>query len=247
MNRMIRAAASAALLVSGLGSVGCVNTGTTGGGCSSGGCGGSGIGGGGIGGARGEGHGPIGDCWRKFNDPCYPDRYEYAARQAVIAPFAQQVVNGHVLNQTIFNYYFELNKDVLTTAGMEKLASLSRTRPAPDAKLYLQTARDLPTDTDPAKIPDLRTDLDARRAVAIRKYLASQPSFAPVAWDMELIDPVVPGLATNFGEFAYRGSIQGYKGNVSGGGTGVLGTGSGGASGGYGPPAAGGTTGGGPR
>ena len=47
------------------------------------------------------------------------------------------------------NYYFEFGTDVLTPAGMEKLLSLTRVRPAPDPKLYIQTARDLPANLDP--------------------------------------------------------------------------------------------------
>src|SRR5262245_49955435 len=108
MNRMIRAAAAAAILTSGLGSIGCVSTGS----CGSGSCGGGALGGH-RGAARGEGHGALGDCYRNFIDPCYPERYEHAARQAVLAPFAQQVHNGHVLNQTIWNYYFEAGSDKL--------------------------------------------------------------------------------------------------------------------------------------
>src|SRR5262245_48496279 len=114
MNRMIRAATAAALLISGLGSLGCVHTkgcGTDG--CGTGGCG---TGNGTDGGAR---------C-RNYIDPCYPQRYEYAARQAVLQPFGQQVHNGYVMNQTIWNYYFEAGTDKLTAAGAEKLDSLAR-------------------------------------------------------------------------------------------------------------------------
>src|SRR5439155_11766631 len=85
MNRMIRAALAAAILTGGLGSIGCVHTG------GSGGCG-----------SAGGGDRDAGDCLRNFIDPCYPERYQHAARGAVVAPFAQQVYNGHVLNQTIW-------------------------------------------------------------------------------------------------------------------------------------------------
>ena len=47
-------------------------------------------------------------------DPCYPERYNYhgpAGGQAALAP---QVQNGHVLDQTIWNYYFEPGTDKLT-------------------------------------------------------------------------------------------------------------------------------------
>jgi hypothetical protein len=247
MKRMIRAAASAAILFGGFGSVGCVTTG----------------GGGSRVADRGEGHGPIGDTWRNAVDPCYPERYNYAARGAVIAPFAQQIHNGTVLNQTVFNYYFEFNSDALTLGGQEKLISLARTRPAPDPKLFLQSARDLPANTDLARLPDARADLDARRAATIQRFLAAQPAFGgPVNYTIEVIDAPTPGIASTFATQAYNGSLQGYRGGVSGGGTGVLGTGGGAGGGGgaitappastgggtfgssgYGNPAPGGTTG----
>ncbi len=68
MTRFIRAASAAAILTSGLCSLGCVTGG-------------------------GKTHG---DAYRNAVDPCYPERYNHAARQAVLAPFAQQVHNGHV-------------------------------------------------------------------------------------------------------------------------------------------------------
>lgn len=230
MNRMIRAAAAAAMLTGGLGSVGCVHTGRA-----------------------GDGHGPVGDCYRNLVDPCYPERYNYAARQAVIYPFAQQAYNGHVLNQTIWNYYFEAGTDRLTPAGVEKLDSLSRVRPGPDPRLYIQTARDLPTNADPARNSEVRADLDAKRAAAIQKYMGNQPAFGgPVAWEVFVHDPTVPGIYSPFAEYAWRGSLLQYRGNVSGGGTGVLGTGGGagtliapggagavGPGGGFGGPATG--------
>ena len=206
MKRMMRAAAAAAILTSGLGSIGCVSTG---------------------GGARGEGHGPIGDHWRNAADPCYPERYNHAARQAVIAPFAQQVHNGHALNQTVWNYYFEAGTDKLTSAGMEKLDSIARTRPG-DAKLYIQASRDLSLTADNAgKIADLRTDLDVKRAVAIQKYMGTQPAIGgAVAYEVYVHDAPTPGINAEMAAGAYRGSILGYQGGISGAaGIGALGTG----------------------
>lgn len=191
MFRFIRAATAAAILTSGLCSVGCVTTGSD--------------------------KPTLGDRWRNAVDPCYPERYNHAARQAVIAPFAQQVHNGHVLNQTIYTYYFESGTDKLTSAGMEKLDSLARTRPSPDPKIYLQTARDFPAGTDAEKLPQLRSDLDNKRADAIRKYLAAQPAFAPIAYEIYVHDTVTPGIYSEFAGSAYRGSAQGYVGGITGG------------------------------
>jgi hypothetical protein len=219
MNRMIRAAAAAAILTSGLGSVGCVGTGS----CGSGGCGPGGA----LRGNRDEGHGPIGDLWRNFVDPCNPERYNYAARQAVLYPFGQQVQNGHFLNQTIWNYYFETGTDKLTPAGFEKLDSLARTRPAPDPKLYIQAAVDLAvTDANAAKINDMRAELDVKRAAAIQKYLATVPAVAPVAYEVYVHNAPVPSIIADAPAGAYRASLQGYRGGITGAaGIGALGTG----------------------
>jgi hypothetical protein len=205
MNRMIHAACAAAILTSGLGSIGCVHTGGT----------------------RDDGHGPLGDCYRNAVDPCYPERYLHAARQATVYPFAQQVYNGHVLNQTIWNYYFEAGSDKLTPAGIEKLESIVRTRPGPDPRLYIQTARDIPATADPAKVPDVRADLDTRRAATLQRFLAAQPAFGPVPpYEIFVHDAPVPGINSEMAGNAYRSSIRGYRGAITGAaGIGALGTG----------------------
>ena len=62
----------------------------------------------------------------------------------MLAPFAAQVNNGQVLNQTVWNWYFETGTDKLTPAGRTKLDSIAQTRPQPDGReLYLQAARDV--------------------------------------------------------------------------------------------------------
>ena len=204
MNRMIRAAAAAAILTSGLGSIGCVSTGN-----------------------GPNGNATIGDRWRNAVDPCYPERYNHAARQAVIYPFAQQVHNGHVLNQTIWNYYFEAGTDKLTAGGMEKLNSLARTRPAPDPKLYIQAAVDVQlTDANAGTINDLRAELDTRRAAAIQKYLATVPAVAPVAYEVYVHNAPVPGINGEAAAGAWRASLGGYRGGITGAaGIGALSTG----------------------
>ncbi len=197
MTRFIRAATAAAILTSGLCSVGCVGTGNA-----------------------ANGHQSVGDHARTYHDPCYPERYNHAARQATLAPFAQQVHNGHVLNQTIFTYYFETGTDKLTSAGREKLDSIARTRPAPDPKLYIQAAtRDIPvTDANAAKILELRSELDVKRAAAIQKYLATVPTYAPVSYEVYVHNPETPGISSEFAGSAYRSSASGSTGNVTGGG-----------------------------
>ncbi|MBI1913408.1 MAG: hypothetical protein HYS12_01415 [Planctomycetes bacterium] len=112
---------------------------------------------------------------RDLVDPCYPERYEYQARAEANGAFAPQVSNGHLLDQTIWNYHFEAGTDRLTPGGLEHLAYLARRRPAAAPVIYLQTAHDLTYNPD--NPPDLvvkRDELDAKRAVAIKRYLAAQ-------------------------------------------------------------------------
>ncbi len=194
MTKMIRAACAATVLAGGLCSIGC-RSGTS-----------------------------LGDSYRNAVDPCYPERYNHAARQATLAPFAQQVHNGHVLNQTVFTYFFETGTDKLTPAGTEKLDSIARTRPAPDPRIYIQAAMDIAvTDANAAKVVELRSDLDAKRAVAIQKYLATVPTFAPVNYEIYVHNPATPGINAAFASSAYRNSAQGYSGSRSGSGSGTTG------------------------
>ena len=74
--------------------------------------------------------------YRDLVDPCYPERYNYQARQEVVASYTPQVQNGHVLDQTVWNYDFEAGTDRLTGGGLEHLAYLARRRPQPDPVVY---------------------------------------------------------------------------------------------------------------
>ena len=49
-----------------------------------------------------NGHHGHWDCY----DHCYPQRYWASSQRAVNAAFAPQVLNGHVLDQTIWNHDF---------------------------------------------------------------------------------------------------------------------------------------------
>src|SRR5262249_29956202 len=59
--------------------------------------------------------------YKDLVDPCYPQRYWFSSRQLVREHFAPQVNNGHILDQTVWNYHFEPGKAVLTPGGMEHL------------------------------------------------------------------------------------------------------------------------------
>jgi hypothetical protein len=135
-------------------------------------------------------------------DPCYPDRYNYAARQEVYASFGPQAENGHILDQTVWNYHFEYDEknrigtDRLTPGGMEHLAYLARRRPCPDTKIYLQTAQDILYDPAfPEKFAEARSDLDSRRIQAIQKYLTAQTAGRPLAFEVCVHDPAEVGMS----------------------------------------------------
>ena len=179
-------------------------------------------------------------CYRNLVDPCWPERYNAVARQSVVETFAGQVGNGHVLNQTVWNYHFETGTDKLTPGGLERLAYLTRVRPAPDPKLFLQTAHDIPAynPAGPEKYEQARADLDAKRRVAVLKFLGAETAGRPVPFIVDVIDAPVPGLAAPPAAtiiqkhyLNFQGMLSGFGGNISGGsssGGGGGGTGTGG-------------------
>src|SRR5262249_57099373 len=81
--------------------------------------------------------------YRDLVDPCYPVRYNYMARKEVNDAFAPQVQNGQVLDQTVWNYFFELGSDRLNPLGLDRLAYIARRPPPPHCNVFLQTAPDV--------------------------------------------------------------------------------------------------------
>lgn len=160
-------------------------------------------------------------------DPCWPERYNAQARASTLAPFAAQVNNGHVLEQTVWNWHFDTSSDTLNPAGQAKLDAIAQARPQPDGKIYLQVARDVPAygagglDTVGAR----RDELTAKRAETIRKYMAAQPALQPVAYEVFVIDAQVPGMPAEFSARGYRGQSTGYVGGLRTGGANVQATG----------------------
>jgi hypothetical protein len=182
-------------------------------------------------------------------DPCYPERYNFQARKEVVASYSPQIQNGHVLDQTVWNYDFEAGTDKLTGGGLEHLAYMARRRPAPDTTVYLQTAQDVAYDL--AKPDDLgakRQDVDTKRIVAIQKFLNAQTGGRRGEFTVLIHDPSEVGVTGEWASGEYiqelgrvRGGLQtGGGGSVSGG-AGASGGASGGAgansgSGAGGPP-----------
>jgi hypothetical protein len=195
------------------------------------------------------------ECYHNIVDPCYPERYNYAARQELKEALGAQVYNGHVLEQTIWNHDFEAGTDRLTPGGMDHLAYLARRRPAVDPVIYLQTAQDVAYDqgdaTKPAKpntdkFIESRNDLNSRRTKSIEAYLAAQTSGRDVKFEVKVHDPPEVGIAATYaGQSAARmnGSAEGTR-QTGGGGQGIIGLAVGPAAGlgggGLGAPPAGG-------
>jgi hypothetical protein len=129
-------------------------------------------------------------------DPCYPERYEFAARQEVKGAFAPQVNNGHILDQTVWNYSFEPGSATLTPGGQQQLAYLARRRPCPDTTIYLQVAEDIAYDpAHPDQLVELRAALDAKRIQAIQDYLTAQTAGRDLVFTVVRHDPAEPGMS----------------------------------------------------
>lgn len=224
MSRYTRAAAAALLMIGGLGSVGCVTTGKGG-----------------------------GERYRNAVDTSWPYNYNHAAQQAALAPFAQQAANGHFQERTLWNWYFEPGSDRIDSAGKAKLDAMSRNNT--DNKIYLQHAGDLPLTPDNAdKVVALRHELTAKRAAAVRQYLATKPGTPE--YDISVHNAPTPYIYAPFTTNSFRGQLRFYVGSiqggqssaapslssgssVSGGGTGGGGGPAGGAGGGMAPTPAG--------
>jgi hypothetical protein len=132
--------------------------------------------------------------YQKCVDPCWPERYAATARQEVVAAFAPQVQNGHMLDQTMYNSAFETSGDRLTAGGMDQLDTMLRRRPTPDPRIFLATARDLNYDpANPDALVKAREDLDNRRVAAIQKYVAAQTAGRPMNFEVVVHDPMPVG------------------------------------------------------
>jgi len=132
-------------------------------------------------------------CYRNWVDVSYPERYEYESREIVAGAISTQVENGHVLDQTIWNVYFDPGTDRLTPAGIRDLQYLARRRPAPDTVVYLQTATDLPIDPDhPEAMVEPHVKLDVARQKAVERFMLAMTG-SP--WTVVVNNPAVPSLS----------------------------------------------------
>jgi hypothetical protein len=141
-------------------------------------------------------------CYREIVDPCWPERYNAMARMSVNEANNAQAYNGHVLDQTIWNWYFEHDPktgaptDRLNPAGIEHLKYITRHRPHADCHVYLATAQDLPglATLPPEVVLEARADLNSRRIAAVQRFLIAQTN-GQSGYTIEIHDPAEVGLA----------------------------------------------------
>ncbi len=178
-------------------------------------------------------------------DPCYPQRYEAVVRHEVNEGMAPQMVNGHVLDQTLWDEHFEAGTDKLTPGGLEHLKYIARRRPHADPVVYLQAAQDVIY--DPAH-PDLyvraRAELTAKRAQAIQVFLGAYTAGAPQEFHVEVHDPGAIGQSSLGVTRSVLLMHNSYQGALQTGGGGSSGGSSGGSVSGGGGVSSGGTAGG---
>lgn len=170
----------------------------------------------------------VGCSARNWKDPCWPERYNHQARKSVVDAFAPQVQNGHVLDQTVWNYMFNNGTDELNGYGRYKLDYMVRRRPAPDPHVFVQTAQDLTYDpADPDRLADARRELDQKRIATIQKYLNAQTVGRPMQFEFAIHDPFPVGASSAYAAGNRRVATSPTT-------TGVLGTSTGGGSMGFG-------------
>lgn len=153
------------------------------------------------------------ESYHKYADPCWPERYGFMAKNSVNSTFASQVGNGHVLDQTIWNYHFEGGTDKLTLGGQAELDRMTRRRPNPDPRIYLQTAQDVAYDpAAPEKLVQARNGLDSKRVGAIQKYLSASTAGRGLSFEITVHNPPEVGLPVG----PVQQSIQGLNGSYQG-------------------------------
>jgi hypothetical protein len=180
-----------------------------------------------------------GEHYRNLVDPCHMDRYSSVARQDIVTAFTPQVQNGRILDQTVFNYHFEAGTDKLHAMGMKKLDELVQRRPQPDTRLFLATAHDVTYSVDkPEEFGKTRQELDAKRVVAIQKYLSAATAGRPMAFEVLIHDPAETGISGVAARNSILSQRSGYVGTLGNAGS-VSSTANAGGAGGAGGAASG--------
>lgn len=156
--------------------------------------------------------------FRNLYDPCWPDRYSNTARQEVVGAFSPQVQNGHILDQTVWNYMFDTGTDELNGFGKQKLDYFVRQRPAPDPTIYMQTAHDVAySPTEPERVGEARRELDLKRIQAIQRYLGAQTIGRPMSFEVSVHDPYPVGVHGQYATGEFRTVITGSSSSMGAG------------------------------
>jgi hypothetical protein len=106
----------------------------------------------------------------------------------------------------------------------------------PDSRVFIATARDISYDAEKSdEFGDKRRELDARRSVAIQKYLNAQTSGRPMAFEVLIHDPAetnISGVSARNAILSHQSGATGSLGQGGGGGGGAMSGQQGGAQGG---------------
>jgi hypothetical protein len=111
--------------------------------------------------------------YREATDPCWMARYNSMSEQSVREISMAQAAQGHKLEQTVWNAFFERDAKtddgtaILNGAGQDFLHNIARRQPVPDFHLWLQYANDV-------KDPTRRDAVGEQRKLAIRNYLTKE-------------------------------------------------------------------------
>lgn len=140
--------------------------------------------------------GSLGDKLRDFDweqlhpDHCWPEQYSRESARRVQAPFQQQMINGNILETTLWDHYFEKEEGqeaVLSTAGQARLQYLARKRPYVIPTLQMQTS--------------FNQELDQKRVQAVKDYTSSFGFYPEIA----VVNREPTGL---FGQEAQKAMIK---------------------------------------
>jgi hypothetical protein len=155
-------------------------------------------------------------CYGTFHeivDPCYPERYNCKAREAINDLRQAQINNGLIYEQTLYVHHFNPASETLNAGGIAQLQRLANRRPAPETVIYLQTAQNS-YDLDykkPEEYASKRDELNAKRKQEIEKFLKMERP--DVAFNVVVSNPAKLGISGAEGNASIRnarGTSRGY-------------------------------------
>jgi hypothetical protein len=163
------------------------------------------------------------DHYRDLVDPCWMERYNSMAHHSVSEMLNVQADRGHMLEQTIWNYHFEIDPktggpgDHLNGAGLAVLQRIARTLPAPDGQLFVQNAQDVPyaEGISVEKLLAQRDQLNKRRIEAVQRFLATQVVTHPgMSYQVAVHDFMPNGAPSEWSPLALEGIAKNIKSGI---------------------------------